>query len=78
MSDSIGKNETKAYRFVRVAEKRTIRVLDSLRLLTQCSNRRTYEYTDEQVRKIFREIRSAVNSAENSFSSDKKHIRFSL
>ena len=78
MSESMENNETKAERFVRVAEKRTIRVLDSLRLLAQSSNRRTYEYNDNQVRKIFREIRSAVNSAEASFTSDKKRIRFSL
>ncbi len=74
----MAKNETKADMFVRVAEKRTIRVLDSLRLLAQCSNRRSYDYKEEQVRKIFREIRSAVSITESSFSADKKRVRFSL
>lgn len=69
---------TKADTFTRIAEKRTERVLDSLRLLGQCSNRRSYEYTDEQVAKIFKEIRSAVRRAQESFRSTNKHTHFKL
>ena len=68
----------KADSFVRIAEKRTKRVLDSLRLLEQCSNRRSYEYTDEQVTKIFREIRSALRRAEQSFKNSKRSTHFRL
>lgn len=68
----------KAETFAGVAEKRTSRVLDSLRLLGQCSNRRSYEYTDEQVAKIFKEIRGALRRAEQSFKNNKKDTDFKL
>jgi hypothetical protein len=68
----------KAEAFRRIAERRTERVLDSLRLLGQCSNRRSYEYSDEQVAKIFREIRIALRRAEQSFDSNRKNIHFKL
>jgi len=69
---------TRAEAFRRVAEKRTERVLDSLRLLGQCSNRRSYEYSDEQVAKIFREIRIALRRAEQGFDSNRKNTHFKL
>ena len=77
--NSIGdRKRARAEAFRRIAEKRTGRVLDSLRLLRQCSNRRSYEYNDEQVTKIFREIRSALRHAEQSFKSNNKNMRFKL
>ena len=65
---------SKADAFRKIAEKRTTRVLDSLRLLGQCANRRSYEYTDAQVQKIFSEIRRAVRDAEQCFKNDRKNI----
>lgn len=75
-NNSTDKNRSpKAEAFKRVAEKRTRRVLDSLRLLEQCSNRRIYEYTDEEVDKIFREIRAAVRRAEQSYKNNNRRNR---
>ena len=68
----------KADRFIRIAEKRTQRVLESLRLLGQCSNKRIYEYSDEQVNKIFREIRYYVRETEQSFKGTKSKRTFRL
>lgn len=64
--------------FKKIAERRTIRVLDSLRLLGQCSNKRSYEYTEDQVQKIFKEIRQAVRDAEQRFKTSKRNSRFTL
>jgi len=72
------KRLSKADAFKEIAAKRTIRVLDSLRLLGQCSNRRSYEYTDAQVQKIFKEIRNAVRDTENHFKDSKREITFNL
>lgn len=69
---------SKADAFKEIAAKRTVKVLDSLRLLGQCSNRRTYEYTDVQLNKIFREIRNAVRDAEQCFKNSSKKITFKL
>ena len=68
----------KTERFVRIAEKRTQRVLESLRLLGQCSNKISYEYTDEQVNKIFREIRRCFRETEQSLRGTKSKTSFRL
>ena len=62
--------ESKSDRFIRVAERRTARVLTDLRLLGQCANRRTYEYSPEQVRTIFAEIRRNLVVAEKKFKEN--------
>ncbi len=69
--------ETRDERFKRIAEKRVNAVLDKLRLLSQTSNRGNYDYTDEQVSKMFRVIRSAVTEAEASFKP-RARSRFKL
>lgn len=69
---------SKEQAFKKIAERRTVRVLDSLRLLSQCSNRRSYEYTEAQVQKIFREIRQAVRDAEQRFKSSRTSSKFKL
>lgn len=48
--------ENKKQRFQRLAEKRTNDVLERLRILGNCANRAQYEYTAEEVRKIFNTI----------------------
>lgn len=44
--------ETKRERFVRLAEKRVDKVIDRLRVLGGCANRRMYEYTPADIEKI--------------------------
>ena len=78
MTKQVSRRLSKADAFKEIAAKRTIRVLDVLRLLGQCSNRRSYEYTDVQVQKIFRSIRNAVRDTEQRFKNGKKGIAFKL
>ncbi|MBI2909419.1 MAG: hypothetical protein HYX92_17375 [Chloroflexi bacterium] len=78
MTASGASREPKADAFKRIAEKRTARVLEALRLLGQCANRRVYDYTDAQVAKIFGEVRRAVRDAEQRFSEDRKNVKFEL
>ncbi|MFC1538926.1 hypothetical protein ACFL6H_05840 [Candidatus Latescibacterota bacterium] len=61
------RGETKEQRFKRVVEKRVQRVLDSLRSLSQCSNKRMYEWDDTQLQKIW----SAI---ENEFARSRAHF----
>ena len=68
----------KELKFREVAGKRTVRILDALRLLGQCANRRSYQYTDAQVDKIFREVRRALRNAEEQFKNSKNRIDFTL
>jgi hypothetical protein len=44
----------KRKRFKTVAARRVQRVLDSMDNLSKCANKRNYEYTDEEIKKMFR------------------------
>ena len=68
--------EQKTERFHRVAERRVNSVLNALRLLSQCSNRRIYEYTDDDVRQMFRQLERELKSAKQSFGSQKQKKGF--
>ena len=61
------KGETKEKRFKRVAERRVQRVLDSLRSLSQCSNKRMYAWNDDQLKKIWDAIDKEVNACKANF-----------
>jgi hypothetical protein len=74
--DDIGQ-ETKQDRFLRVAERRTNNVLYRLRVLSNCANRHTYEYSDEDVRKIFDAIDKELKIARSKFETSGKP-RFSF
>ncbi|MCY4447676.1 MAG: hypothetical protein OXE02_02365 [Chloroflexi bacterium] len=78
MNEATNAGGQKAERFRRVAERRVNNVLEAVRLLSQCSNRRTYEYTDDDVRRMFREIDRELRAAKQSFSSVDKKKGFSF
>ena len=72
--------ETKRERFVRLAEARTNKIIDMIRLLGNCSSKSTYEYTDEDVRKIFSAIEHEMKNAKAKFNgaATQKEDRFTL
>ena len=49
----ISPTETKREKFLRLATQRTKEILGRLRVLGNCGNRQIYEYTENDVRKIF-------------------------
>lgn len=69
MNDS--KAESKRERFVRIAEARTNKILDMIRLLSNCSNINAYEYTSNDVDKIFLSIEKEIKDAKQKFLSKK-------
>ena len=73
-------NETKRERFVRLAEARTNKILDMMKLLGNCSSKANYEYTDEDVRKIFNAIEKELKNTRSKFNGTdvQKEDRFSL
>ena len=68
--------ETKSEKFVRIAEARTNKIIDMIKLLGNCSNTNTYEYSKEDVQKIFGAIEDELKVAKSKFdlkdTSDKK------
>ena len=59
--------ESKRDRFVRIAEARTNKIIDMIRLLGNCSSKSNYEYTDEDVKKITTAIEREVKNMKNRF-----------
>ena len=71
--------ETKRDRFVRLAEARTNKILEMMRLLGNCSSKTNYEYTDEDVKKIFGALEKELKNTKNKFLGiDAKEERFTL
>jgi hypothetical protein len=63
------KGETKEERFKRVVQKRVQNVLDSVRRLSQCSNKRMYKWNDEQLKKIWIAIDKEIKTCKSSFEN---------
>ena len=74
------RSETKREKFVRLAEARTNKIIDMLQLLGNCSNSSAYDYSQEDVDKIFSAIESEIKEARKKFNKieSKKSTRFTL
>lgn len=72
--------ETKRDKFVRLAETRTNKIIDMLQLLGNCSNTSAYDYTQQDVEKIFGAIENELKEAKKKFNKveSKKSSRFTL
>lgn len=66
------RNETKRERFKRLASLRTNKILNYLKVLGNCSNRQIYEYTKEDINKIFNEIERKVKEIKSRFHFPKE------
>jgi hypothetical protein len=65
----MGKKSIRRERFENVAARRTQRILEFLDSLANCSNKSNYEYTDEDVRKMFSAIREKLKNTEAAFGN---------
>mgnify|MGYP001054451077 FL=1 len=61
--------ETKREKFVRLVEARTNKIIDMLRLLGNCANKANYDYTDEDVQKIFTTLEKEMKISKSKFTS---------
>ena len=74
MSDNRVENlkdiSVKRQRFIKIAERRVNRILDGLDNLGKCSNKRNYDYTEDEAKKIFREIDRKVREIKLQFNGN--------
>lgn len=71
--------ESKRDRFVRIAEARTNKILEMMRLLGNCSSKANYEYTEEDVKQIFSALEKGLKITKNRFLDlDAKDEKFTL
>ncbi len=61
--------ETNRERFIRIAEARTQKIIDMIELLSNCSNKYNYEYTQKDVDKMFCAIETALKASKAKFAS---------
>lgn len=64
--------ETRKEKFIRLATYRTNLVLEKLRILGNLSNKTNYDYSDEDVNKIFAAIDSQLRIAKARFAGKRK------
>lgn len=62
----------KRAKFVELAENRVNRAIKDLRLIGNLSNRSAYDFTDEDIRKIFRVLQKELDSSKGRFSRGDK------
>lgn len=60
----------KRQRFEKVAGNRVQKVLDTLQLLKNCSNRNNYEYSESDVEQMFSEIARALKESRAAFTNE--------
>lgn len=61
-------NTTKRQRFEKVAAQRVQRIIDTLDLLKNCSNRNNYEYDEKDVEQMFSEISKHFKEAKFAYT----------
>ena len=66
------KEETRHDRFKRIAAKRTNEILEKIRILGNCSNKSSYEFTEEEINRIFSEIEKHLRFTKAKFLSERK------
>lgn len=74
--------ENKKENFKRISENRVSKILVLLSQLTNLTNTSFYEYTDEEINKIFSTIENEVKKSKEALlranNKDKKNKRFEL
>ena len=70
--------QLKRDRFVKIAENRTNKIIDMIKLLGNCSNKNNYSYNEEDVKQIFSAIDQELKIAKTKFQeaqSNKKEFK---
>ena len=58
----------KRSKFVRLAENRVNKALKDIQLIGNLCNKNAYEYSDDDVRKMFRALQEALDSSKKRFA----------
>jgi len=79
-SKSPTSKQQKREKFVRLAEKRTINAIKSIRVLGGLGNKSAYEYNDSDVSKILKVLKKEIDDLEMKLkgSAKKNEIEFKL
>lgn len=70
--------ENKRDKFTRIAENRTNKILHMIDLLGNCANKRVYDYSNDDIKKIFSVIEKQLTTTKSKFKSNDKKAKFKL
>jgi mitochondrial fission protein ELM1 len=70
--------ESRNEKFVRLAESRTNKVIKMLESISNLSNTKSYNYTDDQVKQIFRAIDKQLSKTKASFNRQRGKSTFKI
>lgn len=70
--------EARRERFKRIAEKRTNRIINDIRLLGNTGNKTLYDYDEADIKKIFDIIDIKLTQTRSKFKTSKKEKPFTL
>lgn len=62
--------DSKEEKFIRLAEARVAKAIKDIRLIGNLSNKSTYSYAEDDVRKIFRALQKEMDTAKSRFGND--------
>ena len=62
-------------RFLEVAESRTNSILEKIRILGNCSNKSLYNYSPEEINKIFKTIQDDLDHTKAKFKLEESRKR---
>lgn len=71
-------NNVRREKFKRLASYRTNEILKRLKILGNCSNRSSYDYTEDEVNKIFSEIERKLREIKGRFTFPRNDEKFKL
>jgi len=66
-------NESKSDKFKRLATQRTNEVINKLHVLGNCSNRSIYDYSEEDISKIFNAVEKQLKEVKLKFTYTKRN-----
>ena len=69
---NLSRTDRKKDAFRRLAAQRTNSLLERLRILGNCANRQLYEYSDEDVKRIFAAIDKEVRLVRTKFLNSRR------
>lgn len=70
------KTKEKQERFRRLAQVRTDAVLQKVRILGNCANKSAYDYSEEEVNKMFGAIEEQLKVIKAKFKKPRKQFKF--
>lgn len=68
----------KKEKFKELAEKRVNNTIKNIQLIGNLSNTNNYDYSSEEVSKIFKTLKEELQTAESRFKLNKKKSKFKL